>query len=114
MNITVTHTIHPEVIKLLEAALNNTGGTTAPVTKTKKALPAKEGVQTVVDAPSAETSAEQTSSITIEQVRAAVQAKSKGGKRPQIKALLAEFGVENVSSLQPDQYTDFHAKVQAI
>jgi hypothetical protein len=120
MNITITHTIHPEVIKLLEAALSNTGGSIASPAKngskkTVAAAPVKEiaASESTSETTTASTTAK-TETITIEQVRAAVQQKAQGGKRSQIKSLLAEFQVENVTGLQQDQYSAFLEKVNTL
>jgi hypothetical protein len=52
--------------------------------------------------------------ITLESVRSLVQAKSKSGKRDGIKALLTEFGVERVTSLEKSQYSEFLTKLEAL
>jgi hypothetical protein len=51
---------------------------------------------------------------TIEQLRAAVKAKSEAGHRAALKTLLTEYGVANVSSLAPELYADFLAKVNEL
>lgn len=45
--------------------------------------------------------------ITEEQVRAAVKTKTAAGKREECKALLNEFGSENVTKLKPEHYSEF-------
>ena len=51
---------------------------------------------------------------TVEQLRAAVKAKSEAGHREALKKLLTEYGVANVSSLAPELYSDFLAKVNEL
>lgn len=51
---------------------------------------------------------------TIEQLRAAVKAKSEAGHRESLKKLLTEYGVSNVSSLAQELYADFLAKVNEL
>lgn len=51
---------------------------------------------------------------TVEQLRAAVKAKSEAGHREALKKLLTEYGVANVSSLEPELYADFLAKVNEL
>jgi len=54
------------------------------------------------------------SSVTIEMVREAVQAKSLAGKKEAVKNLLTAFGVQRVTALKPEQYAEFLQKVNAL
>ena len=48
------------------------------------------------------------------EIRAKFVALSKKGKKAELKKLLTDFGVEKVSDLQPDQYQNAMAKLEAI
>lgn len=121
MNITVTLTASPELlsaIQTLTAALAGAGQTTKkPVKQQVAAAPANEQpVQSpapVSEAVKNEPAASNDEEITIEEVRALVQEKSKAGKREVIKAILTEFGVPRVTDLGKDQYQPFVTKVKA-
>lgn len=117
MNITVTHTIDPTIVGLLQAFIGNMGGQTAPKANGKvkqmPAAPTKEGeIAADVSTPSSQTTDVKT--ITLSEVRALVQTKSTEGKKENIRALLADFGVPNVTALKADQYSSFYEKVQAL
>jgi hypothetical protein len=113
MNITVTHTIHPDVISLLQSFINNVGGQveTAPKQKTKTIAAATSAPATQTDDVS-KNGAE--AKLTIEKVRAIVQQKSQAGKRAEIKKTLEEFETDSVSNLKPENYEAFVAKIQAL
>lgn len=52
--------------------------------------------------------------MSIETVRALVQEKSQAGKRAELKKLLAEFGTDRVTDLDPAKYSDFYKKAEAL
>lgn len=73
-----------------------------------------EKVETVVEkVEKIETSSEETT-ITVETLRALVRDKAQAGKREGLKAVLAEMGSANVTTLKEDQYAEFKAKVEAL
>jgi|GEM_PF-5522522 len=118
MNITVTIALQPQVITLMQALLGNvsnpkseTKQTAAPVADAPATE--KEEVKNVTSGEIKAKNGSANGSVTIEIIRAAVSAKS-ATKRNEIKALLAEFGADKVTSLQPDQYADFHQKLTAL
>ncbi|MFA9212963.1 MAG: hypothetical protein ACEQSR_03850 [Candidatus Methylacidiphilales bacterium] len=82
---------------------------TEKVTKEKKAV-VKEDTAKVETPVVANTDA----AVTLEQVRAAVQAKANNGKRVEVKAILTECGAENVTSLASEKYVEFLTKVNAL
>ena len=51
---------------------------------------------------------------TVEQLRAAVKAKSEAGHRDALKKLLTEYGAANVTALAQEHYADFLAKVNEL
>jgi phage-related tail fiber protein len=55
-----------------------------------------------------------TASVTLEQVRALVTAKSQAGKMPEVKALLTTFGVSKVTELPAEKYDAFYAEINKI
>lgn len=52
--------------------------------------------------------------MSIETVRALVQEKSQAGKRTELKALLAEFGTARVTDLEPEKYSEFYKRAEAL
>ena len=55
-----------------------------------------------------------TCEVTIEDIRNAVQTKSKAGKREEIKKLLKEFSAASVTELDEDNYGEFKLKLDKI
>lgn len=51
---------------------------------------------------------------TLEQVRAIATEIAKGGKRPEVKALITEFGAKNIENLKEEDYAAFVTKVKAL
>lgn len=90
---------------------------TAPAAKapvTAMAAPAASPEPESVSAPVA---AESEPAITVEHLRAVTGAKAKendGEKRQAIKELLAEFKAGSVSTLAPEHYAAYLAKVEAL
>ena len=129
MNITVTHTLHPDVLSLFKSLLGNVPSgvpVSAPVkeeTTAKKGSKASAPAATATE-PAAETTVtasaatEETTdkkpAVTAEQLRELVGQKSKAGKRDALKALLSVFGAENVTTLAADHYDAFYEKVKAL
>lgn len=125
MNFTIELTASPtllEAIKVLAAALTGQPANNAiPVkesTKKAKAIAATP-TATVVEETSAETASEEATTeeapkFTLEQVRAAAQAKSQSGKREEVRALVTEFGAANLPSLDPTKFNDFMSKLEAL
>jgi len=106
--------------ELLEAIRLLTGGTKqiTPEATTKKSRK-EQAVQTdqaTTDTAKAESRAAETSTaettITREDIRAAVQEKS--GKKHEIKALLKEFGAENVTTLTEENFSAFLEKLNLL
>lgn len=60
------------------------------------------------------TTEEETPKFTLEQVRAAAQAKSQSGKREEVRALVTEFGATNLPSLDPTKFNEFMSKLEAL
>lgn len=88
-----------------------------------KTAPAAKAPVTATAAPaepepaSAPVAAESGPAITVEHLRAVTGAKAKendGEKRQAIKTLLAEFGASSVSTLAPEHYAAYLAKVEAL
>jgi hypothetical protein len=115
MNITITHTIDPSIINLLQAFVGNLGGQAPSKSNgNAKAITAPPAKEKEV-APAAETSTQTAGGkVSLPEIRALIQSKSGEGKREQVKALLADFSVPNASVLKPDQFTDFHAKLSEL
>ncbi|MFX1704564.1 hypothetical protein PV783_11455 [Chitinophaga sp. CC14] len=117
MNITVTHTLAPEILSLIQGAIGLAGAAGAIASPAIKKT-ADPTVTQKIEVPTQaviETAEESTSDVkvTVEQVRLAVNEK-KDTHKVQIKALLNEFGVASVSALLPANRADFLAKVNAL
>jgi hypothetical protein len=52
--------------------------------------------------------------LKITDLRALVNTKAQEDKREGIRSLLAEFGVEGVTKLKPEQYAEFYEKLKAL
>ncbi len=52
--------------------------------------------------------------VTIEQVRAAMSAKSDEGKTAQVKALLMKYDAGKLSGVKPEDYADLLREVEAL
>lgn len=57
---------------------------------------------------------EEKKTLSFEEVRAVLAAKSREGHTAEVKAVLTEFGVEKLSDINPDQYDALLAKVEVI
>lgn len=118
MKITVTHTLAPEIITLLQGLIK-TETPTAIMPKDAKLEVIekqilKEEKPVVATTETAQTTTSNTASdVTLEQVRAAVTDKAKT-KRTEIKDLLTEFGSKNVTELDKEKYAEFLNKVNAL
>lgn len=78
--------------------------------QTQAAAPA---VAATAEAP-VQTAAVQSDTIPDTVVREAVAVKAKAGKKTEIKALLAEFGVKSSPELPQDRRAEFIAKINAL
>lgn len=85
-------------------------------TASEKSAP-KEEVASENEGAAEENTSEETTSndpITVETVRAAVQAKAQSGKRDQVKSLLTKFEVARVTDLPDTKYAKFLEEVNAL
>lgn len=120
MNITLTIDVAPEVLTVLRAFTHLGSGAPAPEKKSDKKQPEKrmevvKDEQTASENTQSDSSSDNTSTtVTLEQVRAAAQIKQQAGKRDGIKALLVEYDAKNVSTLAKEHYPEFLKKVQAL
>ncbi len=57
---------------------------------------------------------EETTTISLSQIRAKFVEAAQKGKRDELKALLEEYGADNVSSLKPEVFEDVYARLEAI
>lgn len=135
MNFTIELTASPallEALKLMTETLQ--GFTLSGESKTRKSPEKKERAAAAPVAPAPlpaaesipvpeecsgrqEGKAEEVSAaapVTVEQVRAAVQAKAQEGKRGELRNLLDSYGVKNVSSLEPEKYGEFYAELMKL
>lgn len=78
--------------------------TQASVPNAASAEPAQQASTAATDAPA----------ITYKDVQTAVVAAVKAGKRSNVVALLAEFGVEHAEKLTPEQWPDALAKLKGM
>jgi hypothetical protein len=120
MNVTVTHTIHPEVIELLKTIFSGTGaqpvmsGNKKTGTVKEITTPKKEETKPVVSETEGGDDSATTKVITLEELRQKFTSKVQNEKkREEMKALLAEFGADKLTSLKPEQYASFHEKMLA-
>lgn len=124
MNITVTIAPSPELLQSLQMLSNALKGITstsnpielAPATVVDSAPVAAKKAKAALSeaAPVAGDKPQQEAKITIEAIREMVSAKVNGGKKAEIKALLAEFSVPNVSLLPTADFAVFYEKLLAL
>jgi hypothetical protein len=81
-----------------------------PVTKKRKAAVEPEAPAAETPAPAAEAPA----AVTLEQVRAKLTELSQGGKKDDIKVLIAKFGGTKLTDLKAEQYADILAAAEAL
>lgn len=114
MNITVTHTLAPEILALLQNLFKSQAiAEQLPGAEFKEATPAKVVKEKpVAPAPVKTTPTDET--ITLEMVRAKAQEISKSGKREQVLALVSSYGVDSLPKLDPAHFADFLTKVKAL
>lgn len=135
MNITITHTLAPEILEFLKgfnsrvlpvpetiAHVENVKELPSRRVKTEKqvtpvvipaAVVAEEAEEAEAEESFAEFSAE-AETHTVEEVRAAVQKASQNGKRDGAKALLTKFDAANVTSLDPAKFAAFLTELNAL
>jgi hypothetical protein len=118
MSVTLTitaDTVTPEFLKGIEGLLSGmSSGVSVNGSKKTSAAPVIPMATNAKSDPEQTTSVVKTSDVTIEQLREAVQVKSTAGKRDEIKGILSELGVKNVTSLEKDKYAEFLSKVQGL
>lgn len=81
----------------------------APVSEQPATKPRKAKAEQPSPAP-----APAPASVTLEQVRAVLKAKSDAGKRQQVQALVASYGVQNLTQIPQDKLADVLAKGEAL
>lgn len=121
MNITVTHTLAPEIIALLKNLVKSQAiAEQLPGPDFKPAEPVKPvrkagDIKTDTSAPAATSvPAAVGEPLTIEQVRAKAQEVSKSGKRDQVLELVQSYGVDSLPKLDPSHFADFLTKLKAL
>lgn len=127
MNITVTHTLSPEVLNILEkfvngfvviptpAHTNGNGKGEQANGSAKKLAPVKDIAENKPAAKEVESPAETTtataptssSDIKIEEIRKMVQEKSQAGKKEEVKKLLTKHNAASVTLLAKENYPAF-------
>lgn len=121
MNITVNVnlTASPEFLAVLQQIANGfvvipTGVATNGNGKAHKSEPAPVREAAKEQSSRTETATATLTDIKIEDIRATVQAKSQGGKRDEVKALLKKFETDSVTNLAKEKYADFLNAVKAL
>lgn len=113
INVTVTHTLAPEVFELfksiLPSAKKESTADTKPAAKPRASAKIEE-----VETPKTEEVKTKTKTYSIEEVRALVREKSVGGKRDQIKQLLKEFNTESVTDMAEEHFSAFMEKLEKL
>lgn len=121
ISVTVTHTLAPEVLTILQGFLNKSISAPAEATvKSRKEKAVKEtasengnGILEQKELPVQTAETTVAGDVAIEAIRKAVQVR-KDTRRDAIKELLTSFGVPNVSSLPKERYSEFLTKVEAL
>jgi hypothetical protein len=121
MNITLTITLAPEVLTLVESFVSGFTGkakTDAPAADAKE-TPVRniKSAKAAADKPDADEGSEDAGKakvVTLEQVRALANRQIQAGKRNEVSGLLKEFGAASMSALDKKHYADFFKKVEAL
>jgi hypothetical protein len=93
--------VYPEVLPAKkEVPVTDIPPTDKPARKTRKVATQTESV--------GET---ETGNITIQALRVLAVQKRDEGKRDSVKALISEFGVNSITEMKPEDYSEFHAKL---
>ena len=103
----------PQQVAALTQAMMAYLGTTPVETEAPKTVVRKlkkpDAPAVEPEAPAAEASA-----VTLEQVRAKLTELSQGGKKDDIKVLIAKFGGTKLTDLKAEQYADVLAAAEAL
>lgn len=67
-----------------------------------------------IEPPTAQPETEEATTYSLEDVRAKLAALNKAGKRTQVKELLGSFGVDKLSEIAPEQYTELMEKAEVL
>lgn len=110
-NVNVTVTASPELLDVLRK-LTGSRDTGSRDTGSPAAKPTMTSVPASPAAPAADAKLDAT--LTLEQVRALVTAKSQAGKMTEVKALLTAFGVARATELPADKYAAFYSELEKI
>ena len=115
MEITIKIDATPSLLTAIDSLVAVFTGATKPHKETVKKT---EKVETVspkdqVNAASSNSTGAEVKAVSLEEVRAAVQAKS-DSHRDEIKALLAEFNAKNVTTLSKSDYEAFLQKINQL
>ncbi len=121
IHVTITHTFSTEVFELFKNLFSGgqPGGnaTLADTVETKSTK--KEGALRPINGQKIETvktsdSGTDNVDVTLETVRKASEEKAKAGKRTEVKALVASFGVPNITAIKKEDYPKFLTAVNAL
>ena len=102
IEISVTHTLSPDVMDLIAKALNGNAETSP-----KRARKVETKLVEVAEPVKEEAPAKVVKRITLEEVSARALTLANGGKRSEVKDLLKDFAVAKVSLLKEEQFSDF-------
>jgi len=110
MEITIVHTLHPDVLKVLQGLLKQPASDKIEKPAKLRQLPLD------LKEPGEDETAHDNGQpeITLELLRKTVQTKVSEGKRDQVKELLGTFSANSVSVLQKAKYSDFYQKVKLL
>ena len=120
MNITVTIAPSPELLQSLQTLSNALKGISnhsfpIEIPPANTVPPAREvAAEKPVKKVKAEDKPQQETKVTIEAIREMVSTKVNGGKKAEIKALLAEFSAATVSLLSDADFEAFYKKLLAL
>jgi alpha-amylase/alpha-mannosidase (GH57 family) len=119
MNITVTHTIDPKLMSLLETFVSSVGGqpakeivaSTPAKTKSIRTTAPKELTEETASSASENGSAKK---IEFTDIRQLYLQKKEAGKQELVKGILDEYGVEKLSAIKPEQFEEVYNKINAL
>ena len=109
MSITVTHTLAPEVMDILKAFAQGAANPLKPVVAETAAD--KKVAKTMLKEAKPEAAEEATDKVSLETVKAKVQALIQDGKRDKVKNLLTEYGAGKLAELDKQYYAEFYKQI---
>jgi hypothetical protein len=114
MDVKIELTASPELLAVLKTIADALAASKTPASKNGNGIDFKAAAKKEKEKEASGSNGAEKVTVTIEQIRAMVRKKSDEKKKPAIIKLLSEYHVENVTSLDEEQYPSFYTDIQAL